>query len=388
MAPSRIGIGLAVAVASFACLGQPAEAKKVPLPKLKLMPQVTIPGSPQAEERIDSGLMQPPAPPFVDSNSPSYWDGSTFVQVHSAGVPVVSVGSGPEGFTTTRRANFASATSVDPQLIDTDITVGPKRIRGGFWLEAVHPTAEGTLWGFYHYETTMSLCSGGDLRTPFIGAAVSQDGGRSWRDLGLIISAPANSIECSTPNEYFAGGVGDFTVLERSGDLYFLFSSYSGPLDQQGVAVARLPQEHLSSPAGHVSKWYAGSFGEPGLGGMTTAILPAESSWHSADPDAFWGPSVHWNTYLRRYVMLLNRAVDPQWTQGGIYVSFNRDIADPEGWSKPKAILAPEAFGGSFYPQVIGTDLPGEGTDRRAGRTPRLFIHGVSEHRLRFRRPE
>jgi hypothetical protein len=64
-------------------------------------------------------------------------------------------------------------------------------------------------------------------------------------------------------------------------------------------------------------------------------------------------------------------------------VSFNRDISDPEGWSRPRRILETDAF----YPQVIGTDLPGEGTDRRAGKTARLFVHGVSDHLLRFRRP-
>ena len=380
-----------IAACAAVALTQPdfADAeRKVPLPKVTLTTQLTIPGSPQAEQRVDEGLMPPPAPPFVDSNSPSYWSGSTFVQIHSAGVPVVSIGSSAESFTSTRRANFTSATSVDPQLIDTDITVGPRRIRGGFWIESLYEAGGGFLYGFYHFESTTALCPETDLRTPFIGAAVSQDGGRSWRDLGLIMSAPPNTVQCSSPNEYFAGGVGDFTVLAKGDHLYFHFSSYSGTPGEQGVAVARLPIESLSSPSGHVEKWNDGSFSEPGLGGTATATFPAESSWNSAEPDAFWGPSVHWNTYLRRYVMLLNRAIDPEWTQEGIYVSFNRDITDPEGWSKPKKLLAPEAFGGAFYPQVIGTDLPGEGTDRRAGRTPRLFVHGVSEHVLRFRRPK
>lgn len=383
-------IGLTVA-ALFAFLTQPDEApatQRVPVPKVKLAPRVTLPGSPQAEELIDRGLMEAPAPPFVDSNSPSFWDGSTYVQIHSAGVPVVSAGSSVESFDTTARTFFASATELDPQLIDTDITVGTKRIRGGFWIEAVHRADDGTLYGFYHYETTASLCPGSDLTSPFIGAAVSRDNGRGWQDLGLILAAPSNTLDCGTPNKYFAGGVGDFSVLRKKGFLYFLFSSYAGPDEQQGVAVARLAEEHLGDPAGHVTKWFEGGFTEPGLGGRATAVLPVEAGWHSAAPDAYWGPSLHWNTYLKRYVMLLNRAVDSEWTQGGVYVSFDRDLSDPEGWSRPRLLLAPEAFGGSFYPQVIGTDLPGEGTDRRAGRRPRIFIHGVSDHKLRFRRPK
>jgi hypothetical protein len=68
----------------------------------------------------------------------------------------------------------------------------------------------------------------------------------------------------------------------------------------------------------------------------------------------------------------------------GIYVTFNRKISDPEGWSRPRRILDY----GEFYPQVIGTDLPGEGTDRLAGKRARLFVHGVSRYEIRFRRPE
>jgi hypothetical protein len=379
-----VAAGLAASPPAPAIAGK-AKDERIPMPKLKLAPPLFMPGSPQAESRIDQGLEQPPAPPFVDSNSPAYWVGSNFVLLHSAGAPVISVGSSVEDFRSTGRPFFSSATSVDPQLIDTDITVQRRRrIRGGFWIESVYPTADGSIYGFYHFEPTAPICPGRELTDPFIGAAVSTDQGRSWRDLGLVLAAPTDSIDCATPNEYFAGGVGDFTVLERKGYLYFMFSSYPAPIDQQGVGVARLAVENLASPVGHVAKWYEGGFTEPGLGGRITPAFPVEQSWHSAQPEALWGPSVHWNTYLKRYVALLNFAQDPEWGQRGIYVSFNRNIADPEGWSKPRRILD----GGEFYPQVIGTDLPGEGTDRLAGKKARLFLHGYSEHVIRFRRPE
>ena len=41
----------------------------------------------------------------------------------------------------------------------------------------------------------------------------------------------------------------------------------------------------------------------------------------------FWGPAIHWNTYLEQYVMLLNRAKDDQFGQEGIYVSFSPTLA-------------------------------------------------------------
>jgi hypothetical protein len=94
----------------------------------------------------------------------------------------------------------------------------------------------------------------------------------------------------------------------------------------------------------------------------------------------FWGPSIHWNTYLERYVMLLNRAKDDQFGQEGIYVSFSATL-HPQDWSAPAKIMN----GGSWYPQVIGAET-GAGTDRLAGRRARFFMTGRSERMIEFDR--
>ena len=50
--------------------------------------------------------------------------------------------------------------------------------------------------------------------------------------------------------------------------------------------------------------------------------------------DSFWGPSVHWNKYLRTYVMLLNRSCCTSgFPQRGIYINYNPDLTDPNGWT-------------------------------------------------------
>ena len=111
---------------------------------------------------------------------------------------------------------------------------------------------------------------------------------------------------------------------------------------------------------------------------------PDECGGHRADADAFWGPSVHWNRHLGRYVMLLNRAIDKDWTQEGIYVSYSRALDNPRGWSQPVKIMdAPSKPG--WYPQVIGIDK-GE-SDKVAGRRARLFVHGISRWEIEFRNP-
>ena len=112
-------------------------------------------------------------------------------------------------------------------------------------------------------------------------------------------------------------------------------------------------------------------------------IFPAAESWHDDDNlvDAFWGPSVHWNTYLSKYVMLLNRAKNNDFAQEGIYVSFAASLDSPEQWSAPSKILN----GGKWYPQVMGIET-GSGTDKTAGELARFYMAGESQHVIRFRR--
>ncbi|MCJ7695655.1 MAG: hypothetical protein MUO40_09525, partial [Anaerolineaceae bacterium] len=152
-----------------------------------------------------------------------------------------------------------------------------------------------------------------------------------------------------------------------------------------GVAVARMPLKDLGQPKGKVFKWHRGQWGEPGIGGHVTTIFPVTIDWHLTDVDAFWGPSIHWNTYLNTWVMLLNRAKDKDWAQEGIYISFNRDLSDPSGWTKPAKILdASELEKSKWYPQVIGTNAKKHETDKLAGRTARLFVAGVSKWEIIF----
>ena len=108
--------------------------------------------------------------------------------------------------------------------------------------------------------------------------------------------------------------------------------------------------------------------------------------WHRADADAFWGPSIHWNTHLRQYVILLNRTKDGHFTEEGIYVTFNRDLSHPSGWSPPQKIpVAQDKL--AWYPQVLGLDQSRHETDKLAGRVARLFMHGKSQWEILFLKP-
>ena len=111
-----------------------------------------------------------------------------------------------------------------------------------------------------------------------------------------------------------------------------------------------------------------------------TPLFATTRSWHDPErvADAYWGPSVHWNSYLRQYVMLLNRTEDVDFTQEGVYVSFNARLDMPDSWVAPRQVLA----GGSWYPQVMGLEYGG--SDKQAGQLARFFMSGSSSYLLEF----
>lgn len=313
-----------------------------------------------------------PAPPVdmpgqVDSNSPGYWWDGSFHLLNSTGDgPVKSDGSD--------QFHLGAA---DPAVM--------RRLEPWpTWMESVWPDpVSGAIFGWYHREH-FGLCPGSNLSVPEIGAAMSFDGGMSWLDMGAVITQ-GDPIDCSAQNGYFAGGTGDVNVMiDRENQyFYFFFGVYGGPLEGQGVGVARMPFANRYGPAGSVKKWYNGAWSEPGIGGRITPIFPAKVAWQDANTDAFWGPSIHWNTYLGEYVMLLNRSCCvPGFPQKGVYISFSPDLSNPASWSKPDKILTNVWW----YPQVLGTGT--RGTDRQAGRVARLYVYGHSEWEIVFRKPE
>lgn len=306
-----------------------------------------------------------PAPTIIlpgtsDSNSPAHWNKDQLLVYQSMSLPLVSTGAGQTSGLRSR-----------PVILNT-FEHYP------LWIEATWLDPDGTLYAWYHHEQWRCMTA------PVIGALISHDGGYSFTDLGIVLQS-GYPLDCSAGNGIFGGGHGDFTVvLDRWRQFfYFYFTNYSGPLSSQGIAVARLAYEERSRPVGRVWKFFGTGFAERGINGRITAIMPAYVSWSSRNADSFWGPSLHWNTHLEQYVMLLNRACcAPGWPQEGIYVSFNPDVANPLGWSQPVKIM--EGGGGeNWYPQIIGLRNE-KGTDKEAGQVARFYLRGESRWRIVF----
>ena len=305
----------------------------------------------------------------VDSNSPVIRDliggrPTTVVMTSFAGRPSRATG-----------AALSTLTAARP----VQITPLPE---GGVWMEAVIPASDGTWYGFYHNERLATACGDTGKVVPRIGAARSTDQGVTWTDLGILIEASPSTYQCDTNNTYFVGGVGDLSaLLDASGqNVYIYFSQYGRMLRQQGIGVARFAWADRDAPRGKLTVWSDGVWLPSGRRRVAMAIFPTTRAWHDEDnaADAFWGPSLHWNSYLQEYVMLVNRAKDESFKQEGVHISFSPRLDDPGAWSDPVKVYN----GGRWYPQIVGLDAVG--TDRMAGQSARFFMFGRSDYIIRF----
>ena len=341
----------------------------------------------QQERTPTARLVRAPrvaVPAAVDSNVSMAWDlvdgtWRLFAFPSAGGVPMRLEGAG----------------------IDAMQQTGPLEIIGpghGIWFESIIPDDSGAWYGYYHHEVPAFECGRPDRSIPRIGSARSLDRGVTWQDLGPVLEAPPGSAACGSANRYVIGGVGDVSALLAPGatDLFLYYSQYSRVPSEQGVMVARLAWADRESPSGKLTIWHDGVWlparlvraaadGVPAAWEFPsgTPLVRVTQPWHDSNGavDAFWGPSIHWNTYLEQYVMLVNRAKNEYYNSEGIYVAYTRDPSDPRSWTRPQKILN----GGEWYPQVAGLETA-TGTDRQAAQRARFFMTGRSEHYIEFTR--
>lgn len=324
-----------------------------------------------------------PAPPlqlyvdpteWADCNSPVLREGDRSLAFVSSFQPL---GHGH------RRVGGRSLRSLGP-MEPVSIRDDPTPDRGK-WIESVMRHADGRLYGWYHAETRLD----GDppLFLPAIGAMVSDDDGVSWRLIGepLALSFPGSNTDFA--NGFVAGGTGDFcAVADSQREYVYLYASSYGPIEEgQGLIAARCPIDGLGDPHGALEIWLGeGGWGHADGRALPRPFLPPTRGWRYADPDAFWGPAIHYNRALDAYVMLLNRTAGGfrDWRQEGVYVSFCDRLDEPLGWTPPQRIVD----GGLWYPQVVGAGA-GDG-DSRAGARARFFLSGFSAWQIAFTRED
>ena len=222
----------------------------------------------------------------------------------------------------------------------------------GAWLYSVHRIQGGNLLGFYHGEWAewpgpLTVHS---WRT--IGRCTSSNNGVTWMKQGaVIVSAEPR------PAQRKGGGAGDFCVIrdETNGRWVCFYPNYT-----MRMAIS-------ADPDGKEGTWLKyhpegnDLFTQPGLAGQDAPVPGLEGFPGS-------NPSVHWNTYLKRWVMVWQTWDYPN-PQGlpapnSICIATSGDLLH---WEDAHVLLAAPAGQRYWYPTILGP------TDTRSDRGAWLY---------------
>ena len=153
------------------------------------------------QARVSTDYTQIAMPSDVDSNSPGFWRDGELHLFNSTGVPMVTKG----------------ADQLLMYLGQPHEVVVDTHDRFPMWIEAAWQDEDGTIYAWYHHEPG-GVCPDSSLSVPQIGALVSTDGGATFNDLGIVLSAAdaysfAVSIEPKIIIPMHYGSVGQKNAL-------------------------------------------------------------------------------------------------------------------------------------------------------------------------------
>ncbi|WP_242157269.1 T9SS type A sorting domain-containing protein [Aestuariivivens sediminis] len=202
---------------------------------------------------------------------------------------------------------------------------------GGMWFIGVRKLADGRLAGFFHAESHWyPRNTNGGIAYKSIGVAYSNDNGVTWGTPELILKHFYDKPEAPAWS-----GLGDGCVIYNhlKNRYYCYFTPVFG-----SVNLSMAISEDPAGAPGTWMKWYNGAFSEPGIGGFHSPI-----DGLSGRPGA--NPSVHWNTYLNKFIMIYHG-----WNEK-LYISASDD---GEVWEVPQLLL--DEGSKTWYPVVVGTN--------------------------------
>ncbi len=323
---------------------------------------------------------------------------------------------------------------------------GKKGLHGAVWFETLYQDPRDPtglhLYALYHNENYPSTLPYDPLtRTGYIdlnwpqglrgrgtktavcriGIMKSSDGGRSWKDKGILLEdlQPRLILRPDNTGINFAGGVGDPSAVVSGNYLYIFFGEYGYPESyntktyhrkkewkSQCISVARIELSALDSGSARGKRWnglsFEASYDQAGQPIKTLQIPLTSGGGPCSSPRSayYWGPSVSWNDYLHCWVMLMARSEGPSWKGNSIYISYNHHMdlgnADyAQDWSIPRLLLKKPGhilWYPSLEPMNSAEDRREKYTSTRLGRRTRLFYKDItpdkqtylSEYELRF----
>lgn len=200
--------------------------------------------------------------------------------------------------------------------------------------------ASGRLLQFYHAE----VHPGGDATKFYsvLGMGISEGSWTAFYDCGRTVQANMTQAQADSRTQVVEMAGSPYIVKDGYFYVYYRDTLTNG--SSVNLCVARAPVTNVVAAATNHSsvawqKYYSGAFSEPGLGGRS-------SSLESGNPTVRW-MDIKWNSYLRKYVMVLAGAG----SYPDLYMMFSDDGLN---WSA-RTQLESEA-GESFYPSLVGTN--------------------------------
>jgi uncharacterized protein (TIGR03437 family) len=210
-------------------------------------------------------------------------------------------------------------------------------------------------------------------QSPFyisVGFARSSDNGKTWPapEIGALGGSSRHPIlqspepQPTVPHANLGDGIPTgFVDMSVSGD-YYLYIAYTAfPSSGSRVARAKLGGDSLT-----FLKWYNGSFSQPGILGLDSAVKPSAPGCASAYPE---NPEISYNDDLGLYLMIFKCLSGTAGAQvGGLYYSTATSL-DLEDWTTPKLIQ------NSQYPWTTCTTGMGQDFD---GHLPSTISPGAA----------
>lgn len=319
----------------------------------------------------------------------------------------------------------------DP-IMPLNVPPGTSGLHGAVWFETVYQDLKDktgtTLFALYHnenYPTTLPYdprTKEGYTNSKFwpqgltgpespaavcrIGIMKSTDGGKSWKNKGIILEDldPRLILKPHNTSNTFAGGVGDPSAVASGDYLYIFYGEYGYPgifntknynankeASGQCISIARIALSDLDNPIGKAKRWdgfkFTASYNTFGKPVSSLQIKKEEGGGAASSPTGgfYWGPSVSWNTYLNCWVMMMGKVEGRSWEGDKIYISFNlnKDLgkgSNSQQWSKPQLVFQKPGYilwYPSLQPLDTEEDIKEKNTSLKLGKRARLFVKRI-----------
>lgn len=205
---------------------------------------------------------------------------------------------------------------------------------GGSWFTGVFEMGDGRYAGFFHAESHWVT----GIAYKSMGVAYSSDKGKTWSSGEKILN-----VNYPKPDEETWSGLGDGCVIYND-TLGKYICYYSANIPDENFKICMAASDAKDGASGTWKKWDGENFTITGYD-RTSGTGGIDHKIDGLSSIAGANPSVMWNKYLKRWVM-----VYASWGKG-IYMSSSTDGLN---WETPISILENDELG--TYPNLISSE--------------------------------